>query len=748
MSVLVILESPTKAPTVKNYLGKGYKVMASKGHVRDLPKSKFGVDIDNNFEPQYINIRGKGELINQLKKEAKLADVILLATDPDREGEAISWHIANVIGENRKKVKRITFNELTKTAIKAAIKIPRKIDMNLVNSQQARRILDRIVGYKISPLFWKNIKSGLSAGRVQSVATRLIVEREQEIRAFIPVEYWNLSAVLQNSNNAKLTAKFYGTESKKIELKTKEETDKVIVATEKSQFKVVSIKNAVKYKKPAPPFSTSAMQQEANKKLSFQSQRTMKVAQELYEGISLGDKGIQGLITYMRTDSLRISDEAREAVKNYITDIYGTEYYPSQPNIYKSKANIQDAHEAIRPSDVKLTPDLIKNKLSLDQYKLYKLIWERFVASQMANAQYDTIIADIESAGYIFRAGGYTIKFPGYLAATRDDLVEEDNGDDELQKGKLPKITENEILKLDEILKEQKYTQPPARYTEATFLKMLEEKGIGRPSTITPTIITIINRGYVKREGKTLFPTPLGEITTELMIKSFPDIVDYGFTAKMEEDLDKIEEGTENYLKVLQNFYDPFAKMLSEAEKTIGGIDKNSINPIEETDLICDNCGAKMIVKTGRYGKFAACPNYPQCKNIKPLKHKAENNEKEEVLSPEKCEKCGKDMVLKNSRYGQFYACKGFPECKNTRQVPRDTGAICPLCGKRILIKQGKSKTLFYSCEGYPDCKFSVWDQPLSDKCPKCDGLLLKSKKKKIIYCNDNKCGYSEKIEE
>ena len=741
MNVLVIIESPHKASVIKSFLGKGYKVVSSVGHIRDLPKSKFGVEVENDFEPQYINIRGKGDIIKGLKKEAKAADLVLLATDPDREGEAISWHLKQALALSDEKAKRVTFNSLIKSVVKDGIKNHRAIDMNLVDSQQARRVLDRIVGYKISPLFWKNIKSGLSAGRVQSVATRLIVEREQEIRAFVPSEYWNLTAALENIKSENFTAKFYGIGGKKTELKTKEETDKVIKAVKNAPFIVDSITKTLKHKKALPPYNTSTLQQDANRRLGFQSQRTMKVAQELYEGMSLGEMGTQGLITYMRTDSLRIADDVRIAAKEFICEKYGNNFYPEQPNIYKTKAQSQDAHEAIRPADFRITPDMVKGKLSNDQFKLYKLIWERFIASQMAPTQYDTVTADIKSADYNFKASGFSIRFPGYLTVMRDEPSDEFNEDG--AKGKLPELKEGETLKLSELKPEQKFTQPPSRYNEASLVKMFEELGIARPSTYAQTITTIIKRGYVKREGKTLFPTELGEVTTDLMIKAFPDIVDYEFTAKMEEDLDKIADGEETYLNVIRTFYGPFEKSLTEAEKTLGTIDKEALNKPEETDLTCDNCGARMIVKNGRYGKFAACPNYPSCKSIKPLDGSKED---EKIIADEKCEHCGKDMVLKSSRYGKFYACTGYPDCKNTKPILKDTGAKCPVCSKRLVVKQGKTRAKFYSCEGYPECKFSTWDRPMPEACPKCGGLLLNSIKKKQIYCYNENCDYKKDV--
>lgn len=739
MSILVIVESPSKVPTIKSYLGKGYKVVASYGHVRDLPKSKFGVDLENDFEPQYINIRGKGQLIDEIKKLAKDSDAIYLAGDPDREGEAISWHLVNLLGKHASKAKRITFNEITKTAVKKGAKYPRDINMNLVNSQQARRVLDRIVGYKISPLLWTNIQSGLSAGRVQSVTTRLVVDREEEIRNFVPTEYWLLGADLITGDGSEFFAKFYGKNGEKLELHNAKEATEVYNTVKDAIFIVKSLKSAQKNRRPSAPLITSTLIQEANKKLSFQAQRTMKVAQELYEGVSLGEKGTKGLITYMRTDSLRVSDEARLAAKDFIIEKYGEQYYPKTPNVYKSRSSAQDAHEAIRPTNVLDTPASVKDKLTNDQYKIYSLIWERFVASQMAAAVLDTVVADIEAGGYTFRAGGYTVRFKGFTILVGDN---NEDTDEELTKGKLPDLTEGEALTLKSLSKDQKFTQPPARYTEATLSKAMEEKGIGRPSTYTPTITLIISRGYVKRDGKSLVPTETAFETIDLMKKQFPDIVDYGFTAKMEEDLDRIENGETTYLAVLKDFYGPFKKLLDEAAVNVP---KEKPTQLAE-DLFCKNCGAQMVIKTGRYGKFAACPNYPSCKYIVSLDKETPAEEKAEILADEKCEKCGNDMVLRRSRYGTFYACKGYPKCKNTRPVLRDTGAICPKCSKRIVMKQGKNKTVFFSCEGYPQCDFSTWDTPLAEKCPSCGGLLLKNKQKKTITCYNPNCSYIEKI--
>ncbi len=747
MANLVIVESPTKAGTIKGYLGKGYKVVASKGHIRDLPKSSLGIDIENDFEPKYINIRGKGPLISELKKEAKNAELVYLATDLDREGEAISWHLMNTLELSPDKAKRVTFNEITKGAIREAIKHPREIDMNLVDSQQARRIFDRIVGYKVSPILWKKIKSGLSAGRVQSVATRIIVERENEIRSFIPEEYWNIDVNLETGDKKPFKASFFGDKNGKIELKCEKDARKVESATINSQFSVASIKKSKRNKNPAPPFTTSTLQQEANRALGFHSEKTMRVAQELYEGVSLASFGTQGLITYMRTDSLRISETAQEAAKFYITEKFGEKYYPAKPRVYKTKKGAQDAHEAIRPADMRFEPDSIKASLSADQYRLYKLIWDRFVSSQMESAVLDTVSADIESAGYIFRASGYIVAFPGFMA-----LYEEKTDDegDEMRESALPNMASGDKLAMKELLPSQHFTQPPARFNEATLIKVLEEKGIGRPSTYTPTITTIIQRGYVERDGKSFIPTSLGEVTTKFMCDNFAQIVDYNFTANMEDELDEVEDGNRDMLEVLKNFYGKFENDLKEAEiKAQKGDYKIKA---QETDIICDKCGSLMVIKNGRFGKFAACPNYPECKNTKPLdsdgKLAVKKEEKAEKVkyAPDdmKCPACGGKMVIKKGRFGSFYACEKYPECKTTKAITKDTNVKCPLCSSKIVIKHGRKKTVFYSCEAYPDCSFSTWDIPLEEKCPQCGGLLLRKKGKENVYCYNEKCGYKK----
>ncbi len=753
MANLVIMESPTKASTVKGYLGSGYKVVGCTGHIRDLPKSTLGIDVDNDFSAKYINIRGKGDLIKSLKKEAKHADKVFLATDPDREGEAIAWHLSETLGLPKSKIKRVTFNEITKKAVKAGMKTPREIDMGLVNSQQARRILDRIVGYKLSPFLWKTIKSGLSAGRVQSVATRIIVEREEEIRAFVPEEYWTVDVVLENKSRGKIKAKFYGDASGKLTLANEDETMKVVRAVDGEEFIVKSVKKAIRVKNPAPPFTTSTLQQEASRRLGFQSSRTMRVAQELYEGINLGASsgGTQGLITYMRTDSLRIADEAADAAQAYIVEKYGESFYPAERRIYKTKAGAQDAHEAIRPSTLSFEPDKIKKMLTTDQYRLYKLIWDRFMASQMASAELDTVTADIEAGGYIFRSSGYTVKFQGYMSVYEEseDHAPQTAADTDTpeKSARLPKIEEGDTLKHGSTDSAQHFTEAPPRYNEASLVKFLEERGIGRPSTFATIITTIIARGYVVREGKMLKPTDLGEITTKLMVDSFPKVVDYEFTANMETELDEIAEGDSTVSGVLHGFYDDFAKTLEWAEENV---DKSKYQlPVEETDIICDKCGAKMIVKNGRFGKFAACPNYPSCRNTKPLtaKEPEKIDDKPDITTDMVCDTCGSPMVIRTGRFGSFYACSRYPECKTTRQVAKDLGVACPLCGAKVVIKKGKNRSIFYSCEKYPECGFSSWDMPTGEKCPECGEMLYRKKGKPYVICKKDGCGYKREVE-
>ncbi len=750
---LVIMESPSKANTVKGYLGSNYKVIASVGHVRDLPKSTLGVDIENNFAAHYINIRGKGDIIKQIKKEAKNAGKIFLATDPDREGEAISWHLAIALGIPMDKIQRVTFNEITKSVVKAAIKQPRPLDMNMVNAQQTRRILDRIVGYKLSPFLWKTVRSGLSAGRVQSVATKIIVDRENEIRAFIPEEYWTIDATLLSPDKKSFTARFFGDHSGKIRLTDEASAMKVVHAVEGKPFRVDSVKRSTRKKHPAPPFTTSTMQQEASRKLSFQSQRVMRVAQELYEGVNLGAElgGLQGLITYMRTDSLRVSSEAQAAAATLIKQKYGDSYCPETPRIYKTRAGAQDAHEAIRPSRVEIEPAMIRRQLTPDQYKLYKLIWERFIASQMESADLATLTVDFDCSGYLFRTSGYTVTFPGYMAVyeeSADDSRRTTADEPEEQRDlRIPALEEGQVLPSESIDPGRHFTEAPPRYTEGSLIKLLEEKGIGRPSTFATIITTIVSRGYVKREAKSLVPTQLGEVTNDIMIDNFSTVVDERFTARMEDDLDRIEAGEDTLEDVLGRFWGGFEQQLTVAESTIGSI--NVELPVEKTDMLCDKCGAQMIVKNGRFGKFAACPNYPTCKNTKPLDaSKEEEGKKKEVPVPDMvCEKCGSPMVLRTGRYGSFYACSQYPTCKFTKQRTRDIGVACPKCSAKLVMKTGRNKTVFYSCERYPECDFSSWDMPTAEKCPGCGEMLFRKKGKSLLVCHSKPCGYSREVE-
>ncbi|MBR7111479.1 MAG: type I DNA topoisomerase [Clostridia bacterium] len=757
MANLVIVESPSKAAAIKKYLGSNYKVIASKGHVRDLPKSSLSVDIENGFEAHYINIRGKGDLIKEIRREAKSAKKVFLAPDPDREGEAIAWHLATALGLAPEKTLRVSFNEITPDVVRAAIKAPRAIDMNLVNAQQTRRIWDRVVGYKLSPYLWKSVKNGLSAGRVQSVASRIIVDREEEIRAFTPEEYWTIDALVVSGEQT-FTVRFYGNVDGKIKLPDEASATFVVNAVAGKSFTVRHVRRATRQKLPAPPFTTSTMQQEASRKLGFQSQRIMRVAQELYEGVNVGTEngGVQGLITYMRTDSLRVSAEAQSAARDLIAERYGKEYCPATPRNYKVRAGAQDAHEAIRPANVALDPQKVHKYLTPDQYRLYKLIWERFVASQMESALLNTQSLELESAGYTFRAGGYSVAFPGYMAVYEESEDEEARADahGEQRDLRIPDLSEGECLTAQNVASQRHFTEAPPRYTEASLIKFLDEKGIGRPSTYNTIITTIVSRNYVTRDGKSLVPTPLGEVTTKLMKENFPDIVDYTFTAQMETELDEIEEGNAEMTAVLNKFWQGFARELESAEKTIGAGDFRL--PLEETDIICDKCGAKMVIKNGRYGKFAACPNYPACKNTKPLdgeKPESEKvNEKQEKKAPVvadfKCEVCGADMVQRTGRYGTFFACSRYPACNFTKQKTKELDVPCPKCGAKVLIKTGRNKTVFYSCENYPTCDFSSWDMPTSENCPDCGKMLFRKKGKPVLVCHEKDCGYRREVED
>lgn len=693
MSHLVIVESPAKAKTIKKYLGKDFDVVASMGHVRDLPEARLCVDIKNNFAPRYEVIKGKEELVDKLKKAAAKSDVVYLATDPDREGEAISWHLAYLLGLELNDKNRIEFNEITKTGVQNGMEHPRAIDIDLVNAQQARRILDRLVGYKLSPFLSQKIRRGLSAGRVQSVAVRIIVDREEEIRAFKPEEYWSIDAkFIPKGSRKSFPASLYGDENGKLKITNEEQANKILKDLDGAQYTVLKVKNGKRKKSPAPPFITSTLQQEASRKLGFQSRRTMKVAQELYEGVEIPELGAVGLITYMRTDSLRISNDAISEVTDYIRGRYGDKYLPSKPRFFKSRASAQDGHEAIRPTMPSLEPNKIKSSLSSDQYKLYKLIWERFTACQMADCVQKTTQADIGANGYLFKASGYRVDFDGFTV-----LYVEGKDTEEEKEKQLPSLEKDMPLKLKDLVPNQHFTQPPARFTEASLIKALEEYGIGRPSTYAATITTITNREYVKREGKTLFPTELGEVTTKLMKERFPKIVNVKFTAQMEQDLDKIENGSEQWVDLLDSFYGDFEKTLKKAKTEMEGVKLHLKE--DETDIVCELCGRKMVVKVGRYGKFIACP--------------------------------------------------GYPECKNVKKFVQEIGVTCPKCGGNVIVRKTKKGKPFYGCSNYPQCDFVSWNEPVNEKCPNCGEILFKKKgKKPVLYCAKEGCGFEKKIEE
>ncbi len=671
---LVIVESPAKAKTIGKYLGPDYKVVASMGHLRDLPKSTMGVDIEGGFIPQYIPVKGREDTINELKKSTVSSEKVFLATDPDREGEAISWHLKELLEIKDEDVFRVTFNEITKRVVQSSIQSPRAIDQDLVDAQQARRILDRIVGYKLSPLLWKKVRRGLSAGRVQSVATRMVVDREEEIRNFVSKEYWHLDAYLSNGKAADFIARYYGDGGKKRELGSEADVNKVKSDVMNSPFIVKNVKRQDKSRSPAPPFITSTLQQEGSRKLGMTPKRTMSIAQQLYEGVDVEGEGTVGLITYMRTDSLRLSDEATRAAKELILSRYGAEYYPGSPRKFKSKNSAQDAHEAIRPSNPALTPELVRSSLTTEQYRLYRLIWNRFIASQMSAAVYDSVTADIESAGHLFRASSSSIKFTGFTAIYEEGRDEEDDE----RETPIPDIKAGEELILKKLTDEQKFTQPPARYTEATLVKAMEESGVGRPSTYAPTVSTILDREYVVKEGKNLKPTPLGEVVTQLMKDRFSDIVDVGFTARMEGELDSVEKGERQWQAVLSDFYSPFNEELNNAEKALEG--EHLKIPAEESDEVCDVCGRKMVIKTGRFGRFLACPGYPECTFTKPIV----------IEMPGKCPKCGSRILKRTSSKGYtYYACERGQECGfMTWDVPVKDN--CPSCGKTMFKKSGK----------------------------------------------------------
>ncbi len=694
MSTLVIVESPAKAKTIRKYLGEGYEVTASNGHIRDLPPNQLGIDVEHDFKPRYFNIKGKDKLVKELKAIAKGSEHILLATDPDREGEAISWHLAQILGVDVAANNRVTFGEITKKGIEEGMANPRSIDVDLFDAQQARRVLDRLVGYKLSPFLWKKVRRGLSAGRVQSVAVRLIVDREREIEAFVPVEYWNIDAHLSGESKkfmARLSADENGN---KIEVHTEAEASAITEALHGCDYIVKKIKKGKRKRSPSPPFITSTLQQEASRRFGFTGTRTMRAAQTLYEGVDIANMGTLGLITYMRTDSLRISDEAVALAKEYISSAYSEKYVNEKKRVYKRKgaANAQDAHEAIRPTNPAITPEIAEKTLSGDQAKLYRLIWSRFIASQMSDCLMDTVAADIAAGKYIFHASGYTVTFDGFTV-----LYEEATDEKEKKESALPNLQEGMQVKLRELKADQKFTQPPARYNEATLIRALEENGIGRPSTYAPIITTVVDRGYVERQDKRLSPTSLGLVVNDLLMEHFPNIVDVKFSAGMETDLDKVEDGSANWVKVVGGFYEEFAQSLSKAEAEMEGM-KVEV-PVEESDIPCDKCGRMMVIKVGRYGKFLACP--------------------------------------------------GFPECRNTKQIVQEMPGKCPKDGGKILLRTSSKKRIFYGCANYPNCDFMTWDEPTAELCPQCSGTLFKKGGKKgTLRCLKEDCGYSRSVEE
>jgi len=685
---LVIVESPAKAKTIAKYLGKNYVVEASMGHVRDLPKSQLGVDVENNYNPKYITIRGKGDLLDKLKKEAKKSDQILLATDPDREGEAISWHLAHILKLDEKDKCRIEFHEITKNAVKNAIKSPRRINENLVDAQQARRVLDRLVGYKISPILWSKVKWGLSAGRVQSVALKMICDREDEINNFIKKEYWTIfSSLLKKGGNKAFSVKLNSYKGEKIEISDKAQCDEIIGDLKKGEFTVDKIKKTSKNRNPLPPFTTSTLQQDANKKLNFSTKRTMSIAQQLYEGIDVKGYGTQGLITYMRTDSVRISEEAQKLATDYIKNGFGSEYVPSSPRIFRGKKNAQDAHEAIRPTNIEITPEVVKGSLKDDQFKLYSLIWKRFIASQMASCIMDITSIDIRNQDYGLKATGSVIKFDGFMK------VYEYSMDEDSENINIPVLDEGETLKCKTIEGKQHFTQPPARFSEASLVKTLEENGIGRPSTYAPIISTLLERKYTEREKKTLKPTELGVIVNNIVSEYFKQIVDLEFTANMESKLDNVEEGSENWKHIVEEFYTPLKEAISIAEKEIEKVTLED----KVTDVVCELCGRNMVIKQGRFGEFLACP--------------------------------------------------GYPECKNTKPIVIELDVACPECGGKVLVKKSRKGKKFFGCSNYPDCKFVSWFEPVNEKCPECGSFMMKKFNKKsgwYLECSNQECKHKE----
>lgn len=747
MKSLVIVESPAKAKTIAKYLGKDYTVKASVGHVMDLPKSKLGVDIENNFEPKYIQIKGKGPVVKELKAAAKKADRILLATDPDREGEAIAFHVAEVLAGSAKTTEfyRVLFNEITKKAILLAIEHPGKIDINKVDAQQARRVLDRLVGYQISPILWKKVRRGLSAGRVQSVALRLICEREEEIKAFVPEEFWSLTALLEGKLPPQFEAKLLKKDEEKLKVKNNDEVQKILADLKGATYTVTKVEKKERRRNPVPPFTTSKLQQEGGRKLGFTSKRTMGIAQSLYEGVDVGKEGTVGLITYMRTDSTRVGKEAQDEAREFIAGKYGKDYVPEKPPVYASAKSAQEAHEAVRPTSVLREPDAIKQYLEPDQYKLYKLIWNRFVASQMNPAIIDQTSVDVKAVDYTFRATGSIVKFPGFMAVYMEEKSE-DQAPSEEENGEavLPPLSEGEVLNLVKLDPKQHFTQPPPRFSEALLVKTLEEKGIGRPSTYAAIISTIQERDYVNKVENKFRPTELGVLVNDLLVSHFPVILDVAFTAKMEEELDKIEEGQMPWVEAVREFYKPFSESLEKAQAEM----KDFKAELVPTDISCEKCGKPMVVKWGRNGQFLACSGYPDCKTTKPFVRN-ENGVVEaapEETTDEKCPKCGSPMMIKRGRFGKFLACSRYPECKYTQGM--STGVLCPEDGGKLVERRSRFGKMFYSCANYPECKFAIWNKPLTRPCPKCGAPFLVEKYSKktgvTIGCMKKECDYKE----
>jgi DNA topoisomerase-1 len=758
---LVIVESPAKARTLEKYLGRDFQVKASVGHIMDLPKNKLGVDIEHDFEPEYQVLRGKKKVIAELKQAAKGKENIYLAPDPDREGEAIAWHIAEKIGRNRHRIQRVLFNEITKRSVQEAIRHPRELDRNLYEAQQTRRILDRLVGYQISPLLWKKVRRGLSAGRVQSVAVRIICEREREIQAFTPKEYWSVTARLEGANPPPFSARLFriGAERldpEKFRLENEAAARGVVDRLRGAVWIVSRVERKERRRFPTPPFITSRLQQEASRKLGYAPSRTMRIAQRLYEGVEIGGEGAVGLITYMRTDSTRIAPEAIQEARQFISGRFGQDYLPENAVTYPSKKGAQDAHEAIRPTAVGNTPEQLARYLSAEELALYTLIWHRFVASQMTPAVFDQTTVDITAADTLFRATGQIMKFDGFIRVYtegRDDERREGDEDDESER-QLPALTEGERLRLHEILPEQHFTQPPPRFSQATLIKELEEKGIGRPSTYAAIMATILNKEYVVEDkSRRLRPTELGFLITDLLVAAFPDILNVEFTAGMEDILDNIEEGREKWVAAMRRFYDPFVRDLEHAEERMPDVKREG----QPTDIPCVACGAKMVIKWGRSGEFLACPNYPTCKNTKNFSRDAEGNIKVEEVqaTDEKCEQCGRPMLVRFGRYGKFFGCSGYPECKNVRPLvrPVPTGVTCPDCrAGEIMEKRSRTGKIFYSCNRYPQCKFATWDRPVPEPCPQCNAPFVVEKTTKrygtVRRCLSEGCKYQETIAE